>query len=95
MSVRKKMAGCEASMMVSGRDSDDGNRKGINNLVLEKFNTLRASGAAIGVYINGWRALDQLGVGMELRRKAIPLTEYVSLSFGTLKRLTNTFLNTV
>ncbi|XP_073100054.1 monooxygenase 1 isoform X1 [Elaeis guineensis] len=50
-------------------------RKGINSLVLEKFDTLRASGAAIGVYINGWHALDQLGVGMELRRKAIPLTE--------------------
>ncbi|EHA8590049.1 monooxygenase 1-like [Cocos nucifera] len=53
----------------------DTKRKGINNLVLEKFDTLRALGAAIGVYINGWHALDQLGVGMELRRKAIPLTE--------------------
>ncbi|XP_010930386.1 monooxygenase 1 isoform X1 [Elaeis guineensis] len=50
-------------------------RKGINSLVLEKFDTLRTSGAAIGVFINGWHALDQLGVGMELRRKAIPLTE--------------------
>nr|XP_019708350.1 monooxygenase 1-like isoform X2 [Elaeis guineensis] len=50
-------------------------RKGINSLVLEKFDTLRASGAAITVYINGWHALDQLGIGMELRRKAIPLTE--------------------
>ncbi|XP_038989532.1 monooxygenase 1-like isoform X1 [Phoenix dactylifera] len=50
-------------------------RKGINSLVLEKSDTLRAAGAAIGVYINGWRALDQLGLGTELRRKAIPLTE--------------------
>ena len=60
-------------------------RKGINSLVLEKFDTLRASGAAITVYINGWHALDQLGIGMELRRKAIPLTEYVSISFGAHK----------
>ncbi|KAF3445078.1 hypothetical protein FNV43_RR14771 [Rhamnella rubrinervis] len=34
---------------------------------------LRASGSAIGVLANGWRALDQLGVGSKLRQTALPL----------------------
>ncbi|KAG6513885.1 hypothetical protein ZIOFF_024222 [Zingiber officinale] len=55
-------------------------RKGIKSLVLEKSNKLRSSGAAIGIWANGWRALDQLMVGSELRPKAIPLSEYVQIS---------------
>lgn len=43
---------------------------------MEKSNSLRATGTAIGVFINGWRALDQLGVGTKLRMKAIPILEY-------------------
>nr|XP_010930384.1 monooxygenase 1 [Elaeis guineensis] len=50
-------------------------RKGIRSLVLEKYNTIRATGAAIGVFINAWRALDQLGVGAELRTKAVLVPE--------------------
>ncbi|XP_042382123.1 monooxygenase 1-like [Zingiber officinale] len=50
-------------------------RKGIKSLVLEKSNKLRSSGAAIGIWANGWHALDQLMVGSELRPKAIPLSE--------------------
>ena len=42
-------------------------------MVLEKADTLRDTGAAIGIQTNGWRALDQLGVGSELRKTAIPI----------------------
>lgn len=56
-------------------------RKGIKSLVLEKYDTIRATGAAIGVFINAWRALDQLGVGAELRRKAVLVPEYAFVAF--------------
>ncbi|XP_024972873.1 monooxygenase 1-like [Cynara cardunculus var. scolymus] len=47
-------------------------RKGINNVVMERSETLRnTTGAAIGIRQNGWRALDQLGVAETLRRTAI------------------------
>nr|CAB3495508.1 unnamed protein product [Digitaria exilis] len=45
-------------------------RKGIASLVLEKSETLRADGAAIGIHVNGWRVLEQLGVAAELRETA-------------------------
>ncbi|XP_016435030.1 monooxygenase 1-like [Nicotiana tabacum] len=48
-------------------------KKGIKSVVLEKSETLRAAGAAIGVLPNGWRALDQLGVGSQLRATALRL----------------------
>lgn len=48
-------------------------KKGLKSVVLEKSETLRAAGAAIGVLPNGWRALDQLGVGSHLRSTALPL----------------------
>ncbi|XP_024031083.1 monooxygenase 1 [Morus notabilis] len=46
-------------------------RKGIKSVVLERSERLRASGAAIGILTNGWRALDQLGVGSRLRQTAV------------------------
>ncbi|KAL3370671.1 hypothetical protein AABB24_007628 [Solanum stoloniferum] len=48
-------------------------RKGIKSVVLEKSETLRSAGAAIGVLPNGWKALDQLGVASHLRTTALPL----------------------
>ncbi|KAF5750520.1 putative Monooxygenase [Tripterygium wilfordii] len=48
-------------------------RKGIKSVVLERSDTLRATGAAIIVHANGWRALDQLGVASVLRQTAYPL----------------------
>ncbi|XP_062111904.1 monooxygenase 1-like isoform X2 [Humulus lupulus] len=48
-------------------------RKGIQSVVLERSETLRDSGAAIGILTNGWCALDQLGVGHKLRSTALPL----------------------
>ncbi|KAL6634569.1 hypothetical protein ACP70R_027240 [Stipagrostis hirtigluma subsp. patula] len=51
-------------------------RKGVASLVLEKSETLRADGAAIGVHVNGWRVLEQLGVAAELRETANLITAY-------------------
>ncbi|XAR55673.1 hypothetical protein NMG60_11035822 [Bertholletia excelsa] len=48
-------------------------RKGIKSLVLERSETVRATGAAIGILDNGWRALEQLGVADRLRQTALPL----------------------
>ncbi|XP_061359378.1 monooxygenase 1-like [Gastrolobium bilobum] len=57
-------------------------RKRIRSLVLEKSEKLRATGAAIIVQANGWRALDQLGVGSTLRQTAIQIQggKFISLS---------------
>ncbi|CAL5016781.1 unnamed protein product [Urochloa decumbens] len=49
-------------------------RNGINSLVLERAETLRATGAGISIQVNGWRALDQLEVGDELRKLSMPLS---------------------
>lgn len=46
-------------------------RKGIKSVVLERSDRLRATGAAIGVFPNGWRALHQLGIDSNLRSTAI------------------------
>ncbi|KAF8653129.1 hypothetical protein HU200_062573 [Digitaria exilis] len=51
-------------------------RKGIPSLVLEKSENLRAAGGSIGVHVNGWRALDQLGIAGELRETADNVTEF-------------------
>ncbi|KAK1324158.1 hypothetical protein QJS10_CPA02g00886 [Acorus calamus] len=50
-------------------------RKGMKSIVLERSDTLRATGAAINVYPNGWHALDHLGIGSELRKKCVPITK--------------------
>ncbi|KAL9817650.1 Monooxygenase 1 [Arabidopsis thaliana] len=42
-------------------------RKGIKSVVLERAEKVRSEGAGIGTLSNGWRALDQLGVGDRLR----------------------------
>ncbi|KAJ7949626.1 FAD-dependent urate hydroxylase [Quillaja saponaria] len=48
-------------------------RKGIRSLVLERSGDFRIEGAGIGILTNGWRALDQLGVGSKLRQTSIRL----------------------
>ncbi|CAJ1978274.1 unnamed protein product [Sphenostylis stenocarpa] len=48
-------------------------RKRIKSVVLERSETVRATGAAIIVQTNGWRALDQLGIGSTLRETAIQI----------------------
>lgn len=41
-------------------------RVGIRALVLEKSETLRATGGALTIFANGWLALDALGVSHKL-----------------------------
>ncbi|KAM0845828.1 hypothetical protein ACQ4PT_056072 [Festuca glaucescens] len=53
--------------------------KGIDSLVLEKAESLRATGAGISLKANGWRALEQFKVSEELRELAVPLTGYALL----------------
>ncbi|KAL2497564.1 monooxygenase 1 [Abeliophyllum distichum] len=48
-------------------------RKGLKSIILERSDTLRDTGAAIGIRANGWRALDQLGVASDLRQRAITI----------------------
>ncbi|KAH0981377.1 hypothetical protein GBA52_008554 [Prunus armeniaca] len=64
-------------------------RKGIRSVVLERSNALRATGAAIIVHPNGWRALDQLGVASHLRETAIPILsgQFHSLNNDELKEI--------
>lgn len=40
---------------------------GVPSIVLEKSRHARSEGFSIGVFTNGWRALDELGVGDDLR----------------------------
>lgn len=42
-------------------------------MVLERSETVRATGAAIIVQSNGWRALDQLGIASTLRETAVQI----------------------
>ncbi|XP_030450755.1 monooxygenase 2-like [Syzygium oleosum] len=44
-------------------------RLGIRNLVLESHDHLRTTGFALGIWTNGWKALDAVGVGESLRRQ--------------------------
>ncbi|KAI8005337.1 Monooxygenase 1 [Camellia lanceoleosa] len=46
-------------------------RNGMTRIVLERAEILRTTGAGIGMQSNGWRALDQLGVGLKLRQTVI------------------------
>ncbi|GAV71998.1 FAD_binding_3 domain-containing protein [Cephalotus follicularis] len=48
-------------------------RKGVRSVVLERSESLRATGAAIGIITNGWLALHQLGVASKLRLTALPI----------------------
>ncbi|XP_050236584.1 monooxygenase 1-like isoform X2 [Mercurialis annua] len=49
------------------------NRKGIRSVVLERSETLRETGSGIAILTNGWRALDELGVGSKIRPTALPV----------------------
>ncbi|XP_022632600.1 monooxygenase 1 isoform X2 [Vigna radiata var. radiata] len=60
-------------------------RKRIKSVVLERSETVRATGAAIIVQANGWRALDELGIGSTLRETAIQIHS-VNKEFRCLKR---------
>uniref|UniRef100_A0A2P2KDC0 3-hydroxybenzoate 6-hydroxylase 1 n=1 Tax=Rhizophora mucronata TaxID=61149 RepID=A0A2P2KDC0_RHIMU len=63
-------------------------RKGIRSVVLERSETLRVTGAAIVIFTNGWRALDELGVAWKLRQAALPLQGMwdIDLQSGSLRQ---------
>ncbi|CAK7340073.1 unnamed protein product [Dovyalis caffra] len=48
-------------------------RKGIRSVILERSDSLRATGAGIAILTNGWRALDELGVASRLRLTSLPV----------------------
>ncbi|KAJ0785598.1 putative 3-hydroxybenzoate 6-monooxygenase [Helianthus annuus] len=57
-------------------------KKGIKCIVMERAESLRnVAGAAIGIRPNGWRALDQLGIGDNLRHTAVRLKRYLIFLF--------------
>ncbi|KAI3737237.1 hypothetical protein L2E82_27234 [Cichorium intybus] len=65
-------------------------KKGIKSIVMERSESLRnITGTAIGIWQNGWRALDQLGVADALRGTAIPIQRerIVGLDGGKLQEM--------
>ncbi|KAL0348514.1 UNVERIFIED_CONTAM: Monooxygenase 2 [Sesamum angustifolium] len=58
-------------------------RLGIRSLVVESGDSLRTSGFALGIWANGWRALDALGVGDVLRSKHKQLTGIITTSVNS------------
>ncbi|KAH1081925.1 hypothetical protein J1N35_021686 [Gossypium stocksii] len=59
-------------------------RKGVESIVLEKSEKLRATGACIIMQPNGWRALHQLGIASKLRQTALPIQSghYITVKDG-------------
>nr|AHW57725.1 humulone synthase 1 [Humulus lupulus] len=48
-------------------------RLGVGSLVLEQGESLRTGGIALSLYKNGWRVLDAIGVGSDIRTQFIHL----------------------
>ncbi|MCL7045693.1 hypothetical protein MKW94_004547 [Papaver nudicaule] len=61
-------------------------KKGLESVVLERSDTVRTTGATILILSNGWRALDQLGVGAQLRQIANLITGYRDISLDNGKQ---------
>lgn len=58
-------------------------RLGVRSLVLESADSLRTSGFALGIWTNGWRALDALAIGHTLRAKHHKLSGIVTTSVNS------------
>jgi 2-polyprenyl-6-methoxyphenol hydroxylase-like FAD-dependent oxidoreductase len=57
-------------------------RLGLKSLVLEQSEELKAIGGSIGIWSNGWKALEALGVADGLREKHSKIAKCVnSVSF--------------
>lgn len=58
-------------------------RLGIGSLVLEQAESLRTSGTSLTLFKNGWRVLDALGVGDDLRNQFLEVqgTDMFIISF--------------
>ncbi|PIN04870.1 Kynurenine 3-monooxygenase [Handroanthus impetiginosus] len=55
-------------------------RLGIGSVVLEQGETLRTGGTSVTFFKNGWKALDVIGVGNELRRQFLEIEGIVMKS---------------
>lgn len=54
-------------------------RLGIPSLVLEQAESLRTGGTSLTLFKNGWKVLDAMGVGDELRSQYLEVQGYVSV----------------
>lgn len=52
-------------------------RLGVRSVVLEQGDSLRTGGTSLTLFKNGWRALDVIGVGDELRSQFLRIQGYV------------------
>ncbi|CAM8886191.1 unnamed protein product [Rhodiola kirilowii] len=66
-------------------------RKGIQSVVLEKYDSLGSTGTSIMIKPSGWYALEQLGVADKLRRTAVLLDGCQKVFLGSGKRTQITF----
>ncbi|KAH7659281.1 Kynurenine 3-monooxygenase and related flavoprotein monooxygenases protein [Dioscorea alata] len=55
-------------------------RLGVRSLVLEQGESLRTGGTSLTLFKNGWRVLDAIGVGDELRSQFVPIQGMVMRS---------------
>ncbi|XP_049386013.1 monooxygenase 3-like [Solanum stenotomum] len=55
-------------------------RLGLRSVVLESADSLRATGFALALWTNAWRALDALGIGDSLRQRSLSITGLKSFS---------------
>lgn len=49
---------------------------GIGSLVLEQAESLRTGGTSLTFFKNGWKVLDAIGVGSELRTQFLEIQGY-------------------
>lgn len=54
-------------------------RLGVRSLVLEQSDSLRTGGTSLTLFKNGWRVLDAIGVGNDLRGQFLEIQGYVHL----------------
>lgn len=52
-------------------------RLGLRSLVLEQAESLRTGGTSLTLFKNGWRVLDAIGVGSELRSQFLEIQGYI------------------
>lgn len=50
-------------------------------MVLEQADSLRTGGASLTLFKNGWRVLDAIGVGDDLRGQFLEIQGYTSHEF--------------
>ncbi|XP_055801481.1 monooxygenase 2-like [Solanum dulcamara] len=55
-------------------------RLGLRSIVLESADSLRATGFALALWTNAWRALDALAIGDSLRQRSLSITGFKSFS---------------